>query len=135
MQTKVGRASPEARGAALMIDGRPGSNLFGLVGELDLSTVELFEEAFDGIGGRGDVVFDLSSLAFIDVLGLHALTRVGRFLAKHRRRLILHDPCPELQTMLSVLGDRAADLHVRQPNTAAPRQHREFADRHLTSIG
>lgn len=102
----------------LRIEGRPGSNYFALIGQLDLSTAGVVEDAFDGNAGDGDVVFDLARLAFIDVAGLHALVRIGVSLAKRRRCLALHDPSPELEVMARVLGEeRLTDaIRLREPS-------------------
>jgi anti-anti-sigma regulatory factor len=120
---KVERPSREAHVSGLRIESRPGANHFALIGELDLATVGRLEDAFDGIMGDGDVVFDLSRLAFADVSGLHALQRVGQFLAKRSRCLILCDPPRPLQVMVMLLGgDELAGLHLRSSN--APAQFR-----------
>ena len=95
------------------IESRPGSSYFALVGALDLSTVGRFEGAFDGMLADGDVIFDLSRLTFVDVVGLHALVRVGRAVRERGGHLILRRPCPTLRTLISVLGeDRFPELHV-----------------------
>jgi ABC-type transporter Mla MlaB component len=117
---KVERPSRGAPTSGLRIESRPGSNYFALIGELDLSTVGCLEDTFDSILGDGDVVFDLSRLLFVDVTGLHALHRVGRFLGKRRRRLILCEPPRPLQVMVMLLrGDELANLHLRSSSAAA----------------
>ena len=120
---KVERPSHGTQASGLRIESRPGSNYFALIGELDLFTVGCLEDNFDGIMGDGDVVFDLSRLAFADVTGLHALQRVGLFLAKRSRCLILCDPPRSLQVMVILLGrDELANLHLR--SSSAPAQFR-----------
>jgi anti-anti-sigma regulatory factor len=120
---KVESPSRGAHASGLKIESRPGSNYFALIGELDLATVGRLEDTFDGIVGDGDIVFDLSRLAFADVTGLHALQRVGQFLAKRGRRLILCDPPRSLQVMVMLLGgDELLKLHLR--SSSAPGQFR-----------
>jgi anti-anti-sigma regulatory factor len=117
---KVERPSRGAHASALRIESRPGSNHFALIGELDLATVGRLEDTLDGIMGDGDVVFDLSRLAFADVTGLHALQRVGQFLSNRGRCLILCDPPRPLQVMVMLLGgDELLNLHLRSSSAAA----------------
>jgi anti-anti-sigma regulatory factor len=123
-------------GTQLRIEGRPGSNYFALIGQLDLSTVGILEDSFDGDAGDGEVIFDLSRLAFIDVAGLHALVRIGRSLAKRRRYLTLHDPSPELMVMAKVLGEeRLTDsIRLRRPSEPAVRSVRRLDDGYSTAV-
>ena len=45
-----------------------------LDGELDLSVLDVLEEAIGGLDDPAGVVIDLSELAFVDSAGIHALT-------------------------------------------------------------
>jgi anti-anti-sigma factor len=103
----------EGKTRRLSVEARPGSSYFVLHGELDLSTVGHFEDVFDGNAADGDVILDVSQVTFVDVVGLHALVRVGRALAKRHKHLVLREPCPSLRTMMAVLGDdRFSDLYT-----------------------
>jgi anti-anti-sigma factor len=98
----------------ITVEGRAsGSSYFMVRGELDLSTVGRFEDAFDGVLTDGDMVLDVSGLTFVDVAGLHALSRLGRALGTRGMHLVLREPCPGLRRLISVVGeDRFPDLHV-----------------------
>jgi anti-sigma B factor antagonist len=102
---------------SLRIDGRPGSNYFALTGHLDLSTVDRLDETVGGAFGDGDVVLDLAGVTFVDVVGLHALSRLGMSLAKRRVRLLIVEPTPELRTMFVLLGEeRVLSLSLVPPD-------------------
>jgi anti-anti-sigma factor len=56
-------------------------NTLRLVGDLDMETVALFEEAVAGsMAADGTFTLDLAELSFIDSSGLHALERHARAL-------------------------------------------------------
>lgn len=97
--------SRESQSSSLQIEGLAGPSSFALVGELDLVTVASLEERFARALGDADLVFDLSRLAFVDVVGLHALHSIGVSLAERRRRLIIREPTHELRTMFAILGE------------------------------
>jgi anti-anti-sigma factor len=57
------------------------TNVFRLVGDLDLETVATLETALGGASaGDGPLTLDLADLSFIDASGLHALERHARAL-------------------------------------------------------
>jgi anti-anti-sigma regulatory factor len=105
---------------SLRIEGQPGSNYFSLVGDLDLSTVDGLDDAIGGTLGDGDIVLDLARVTFVDVVGLHALSRLGMSLAERRLRLLIHEPTPELRTMFLLLGEERVLNVTLVPSDASP---------------
>ncbi|MGH2718752.1 MAG: STAS domain-containing protein [Actinomycetota bacterium] len=83
---------------------RPGSGALRLVGELDISTASLLEEALhEPTSLGGDVVLDLSELSFIDSTGLQALLALGRDLGQGGR-LVLHSLSPAVARVFELTG-------------------------------
>ena len=73
-----------------------------VVGELDMATTPLLEEALDGLVGDEAVVLDLGELTFIDSHGLHAIFGRAR-----TRNLILARPQPNIARLLALTkGER-----------------------------
>src|SRR5262249_10824477 len=85
------RAEPLLAVISASLDGRTE---FEVRGELDLATVEIFRTAVDGAlhDTDGDVLIDLSQLAFMASPGLHALLRARRQLELGGRRLLVICP-------------------------------------------
>jgi len=75
-----------------------------LAGELDLLNAEEVEAMLEPDSkGQGDLVLDLSDLAFIDSSGIRVLIRTAERL-EGRGRLILRSPNRQVQVVLSLVG-------------------------------
>jgi anti-sigma B factor antagonist len=85
-------------------------------GELDIATADELVRTLSTVAGAGParVVVDLSSLAFVDVVGLHALLDGARAVRAAGGELVLTSPPRMLRRMLDVL-----DLHGALPVEAA----------------
>lgn len=81
-----------------------GSTIVRPVGELDLSTVRLLEEALLDELGRGarHLVLDLRRLEFCDAAGLQALLRVRRRALASGARLLLERPTRTVRRVLEI---------------------------------
>lgn len=87
-----------------------GAVVVALIGELDLTTVDLLDRELPPLLAgypAGDVVLDSSRLKFIDGKGLGALLRIVRGLAPVGVPL-LRAPGRTFETMLDVTGAAAA---------------------------
>jgi anti-anti-sigma factor len=84
-----------------------------LSGELDLSTAPQLRDALlPMVRTGGDLVVDLSGVAFIDCAGLRPLLRAGWEL-KGRGRLILMAPSPRASRLLGLAeADRFPNLEI-----------------------
>ncbi|MFK0253918.1 STAS domain-containing protein [Streptomyces sp. NPDC090445] len=82
-----------------------------VVGELDVHTVAAVEPRLARVAdGGGDVVLDLSGLAFCDTSGIDMFLRLHRRCARTGARLLLQGVSPLLAKSLRVVGaDR--ELH------------------------
>ncbi len=82
-----------------------------VVGELDVHTVAAVEPRLMRVaGGGGDVVLDLSGLAFCDSSGIEMFLRLHRRCARSGTRLLLQNVSPLLAKSLRVVGaDRVLD--------------------------
>lgn len=91
-----------------------------LVGELDISTAPLLEDALrEQVRGGGDLVLDLSALTFIDSTGLRSLLWLGREL-KGRGRLVLRSPSALVTRVIELTGiESAPSLTIERAETAA----------------
>jgi anti-sigma B factor antagonist len=77
---------------------------FRLAGELDLLNAEEVEAKLEPDSkGQGDLVLDLTDLAFIDSSGIRVLIRTAERL-EGRGRLILRSPNRQVQVVLSLVG-------------------------------
>src|SRR2546426_3610644 len=77
---------------------------FRLAGELDLLNAQEVEAKLElDSRGQGDLVLDLSDLAFIDSSGIRVLIRTAERL-EGRGRLILRSPNRQVQVVLSLVG-------------------------------
>src|SRR2546426_7283751 len=77
---------------------------FRLAGELDLLNAEEVEAKLEPDSkGQGDLVLDLTDLAFIDSGGIRALIRTAERL-EGRGQLILRSPTRQVQVVLSLVG-------------------------------
>ena len=75
-----------------------------LAGELDLLNAEEAEAQLEPDSkGQGDLVLDLSDLAFIDSTGIRVLIRTAERL-EGRGRVILRSPNRQVQVVLSLMG-------------------------------
>jgi anti-anti-sigma factor len=73
-----------------------------VVGELDMATTPLLEEALDDLERDAAVVLDLGDLTFIDSHGLHAIFGCAR-----KQDLILARPQPNIIRLLELTkGER-----------------------------
>jgi anti-sigma B factor antagonist len=86
--------------------GGPCGVLVLVHGEVDLATAPVLERRLDALiaDGVGEVLVDLSDVAFCDVAALNVLLRAQAELSSHGGRLRLLSPCPSLGIMLSTLG-------------------------------
>ena len=64
-----------------------GATVIAVTGEVDILTAPKLTTGLDEVirRGRGDVVIDLSTAAFIDSLGLHTLLKIQRRLSRQAR--------------------------------------------------
>ncbi len=74
-----------------------------LIGELDIDTVPYLAARFAARPSDDDIVVDLSALEFVDVAGCRLLVEAAERLSAGRRMVML-DPGPALQKILSVCG-------------------------------
>ncbi len=78
--------SPEV-GGPLSIESRTltnGAIQLALIGELDLATMSLLDQALDAADAWSKpVIFDLRRLEFVDSSGLHSILRVDRRLQEN----------------------------------------------------
>ncbi|WP_051799625.1 STAS domain-containing protein [Catenuloplanes japonicus] len=82
-----------------------------LVGVADLGTRAVLDRALAGVPATADLHLELAQLAFIDVGGVTALVAAaGRLDAG--RRLVLHDPPPELLRIIDVMWGRPRTIEV-----------------------
>lgn len=77
-----------------------------LVGELDLATVEAWQEELDPVCSRpGSLVrLDLSQVTFVDSTGLRMLVRLRRLADAAGGRLVLVEPQPQALHLFEVSG-------------------------------
>ncbi|NXY98703.1 STAS domain-containing protein [Streptomyces sp. BR123] len=76
-----------------------------VVGELDVHTVAAVEPRLARVAdGGGDVVLDLSGLAFCDTSGIDMFLRLHRRCARTGARLLLQGVQPLLAKSLRVVG-------------------------------
>ncbi|MEW2415380.1 STAS domain-containing protein [Streptomyces sp. NPDC046866] len=76
-----------------------------VVGELDVHTAAAVEPRLTRVAdGGGDVVLDLSGLAFCDSSGIEMLLRLHRRCARAGAQLVLQDVPPLLAKSLRVVG-------------------------------
>jgi anti-anti-sigma regulatory factor len=91
-----------------------------LAGEIDFSSVGVFEAAFDAAYGAtaptgadvGDVRLDMCEVDFVDVAGARALLRAAARLGA-RGRLVLDRPPPVLLLVLTFFPDSLNRVDVR----------------------
>lgn len=85
---------------------RGGEVVVRLRGELDVSSADGLRQAMHGILKRlpRTVVVDVSGLGFADCAGLFVLSSAHRRLAEEGRKLIITDPQPLVQRLLTLTG-------------------------------
>jgi anti-sigma B factor antagonist len=79
------------------------------VGELDIATAPVLQEAFDAVfvdGDAGKIVVDLSELAFMDSTGLHLLAKLNAA-CEHADRLRVINDSPAVERLFDIAGVRA----------------------------
>lgn len=87
--------------------GEPGT--YRLVGELDISTVDMLDAVLQrAAAAGGDVKLDLSQLTFIDSSGIRVLIRAMDRLHSGEK-LILSQPTAPVQQVLDLMGLEARD--------------------------
>ena len=87
--TQPGPRPPEPEAELLDVVGI-APRMFRVVGELDLSSVQVAETALEPeLPIRGDLTLDLSDLSFMDSTGLHLLIRIAMSLSGD---LVLQSP-------------------------------------------
>ena len=94
------------------VDQGENDRAFRLVGELDLSTVQILVDRLSVIvEGAGDVELDASQLTFIDSSGLHGLVTIAQKLAGHGRLIIQHAH-PFVRNVLAITGLDRQDVFL-----------------------
>ena len=73
---------------------------FRLVGELDLSCLDLMKPVEETASAGGDVLLDLTRLTFIDGAGLDRLAALARILATSKSRLVALRPQRSIERLL-----------------------------------
>lgn len=92
-----------------------GPRTFRLVGELDLSSLPGLEQAMKPVlADAGDLLLDLSELAFMDSSGVGFLVRASQAL-QDRGRVVLISPGPMVQRLLELtrIAEGRGNLEVR----------------------
>jgi anti-anti-sigma factor len=83
--------------------GRPP--VVALAGEIDEATYPGLVGALDqAVDGESEVHFDLAGVEYCDLAGLRAIICVTGADRGGRRRVVLHQLAPELQTVLRIVG-------------------------------
>lgn len=77
---------------------------FRLVGELDLSCLDLMKEVEQLASAGGDIHLDLTRLTFVDGAGLDRLAGLARTLAKNSSRLVALRPQRAIERLLKRLA-------------------------------
>ena len=89
-------------------------NTLRLVGELDLATVPVFNEALEEMAPTGRLTLDLAELTFIDSSGLHALVMCAKAL-NGNGPLVLSNPTSWVEKVLGIVGfDEYDPIEIRQ---------------------
>ena len=103
-----------------------------LIGEVDLSNVDVLEEALrTGASDEMTTIVDASALEFIDGQGLRALILAGKERADVGTELVLLDPTDQVRRVLEVT--RAASARGMRIDTNG--QHRGLARRRVRHLG
>ena len=90
------------QGMRLVVTGLDSERGFKLTGDLDMSTARQLTWALDPELDRGgDVVLDLSELAFMDSTGLQVLIRSSLSMGE-RGRIVLRAPSSLVRSILSM---------------------------------
>lgn len=96
-------APGELRADVVVIDG---SVRVLVAGELDVHTGPALSEAclpaLDQVPPGGELVIDLSALAFVDAAGLGTLVRLGNLLGAAGRRLQVKADCPTIRRVFHI---------------------------------
>lgn len=103
----------DAGATALAVEAGGEPSTFRLVGELDLSTAPLLVGALEeSLGAGGDVVLDVSDLAFMDSTGIKTLLRLAQGL-EGTGSLVLRSPTPAVRRVVELTRiDRIPNLKV-----------------------
>jgi anti-anti-sigma factor len=91
------------------------SHVVALTGELDLHTSGTLRESLAPrlSGGDGDVILDLSGIAFIDSTALGVLIEAARRLRERGAELIVATDDPRLRRLLEITGLLGTLRHER----------------------
>ncbi len=81
-----------------------GSTLVHVEGEIDLATAPQFERELQRTGPAGELIIDLSGVAFMDSTAVGVLARKSKQLADDDRRLILVSAAGAVRRVLEVSG-------------------------------
>lgn len=87
---------------ALLSIERGSDGALVLAGELDLSTVDLLEQATREAPGDERLILDLSGVTFLDSSGIRGLVRVS--LAREAGTVVVRDPPPRVVRVLRLVG-------------------------------
>ncbi|HET6692614.1 MAG TPA: STAS domain-containing protein [Miltoncostaeaceae bacterium] len=83
--------------------GARGGVVYAVSGDLDQASAGALTRRLLALAATdGDVVLDVSGVAFIDSVGLEVLIRMHRLLAAEGRRLVLREPAPPLARLLEL---------------------------------
>ena len=84
-----------------------------LVGELDISTVEILHMALGTVADHAPVTFDLAGLSFMDVAGLHAFEHFART-RDGAGPVVLENVSAHIRRVFEISGaDRNPDIELR----------------------
>ena len=87
--------------------------LLTITGEVDATTAESLDDAFDGVLALGAqlVTLDLTDVAFLDSSGLRSIVRASNLLAEHSGRLVVTGLSGAAKRVLEISGliDRLVD--------------------------
>lgn len=97
-------AIPDATQLRVVLHERAGVAIAGIIGEADVSTVDVLTEGLRALADADRVVVDLAQLRFIDSVGLRTLFDLVRE-ARHRKTTIaVSSPRTSVLRVLSITG-------------------------------
>jgi anti-anti-sigma factor len=102
------------------------ARLLALGGELDIATSTDLDERLQLVveDSTEDLLVDLSSLSFMDSMGLQVLLRARRKLARQERQLVLIcPPGPILRLLVVTNLDNAFNVHPDRESADRALQH------------
>lgn len=106
----LGQGSPTGAFTVEVRDEPAGWTIVYLAGELDLASSGYLETVLGGIDARGSsgLTIDLAELEFMDVTGLHVLSRARRCAVDAGRRFTIRNSRGQVERLLQLAGDAVA---------------------------